>query len=70
VLTPVAESVLIHQIELLQNNTVVVQGRGGVLLIDPGIQGFEMACLANAPDRGLAFKPARGPAAFVRSRQR
>ncbi|MEZ0234452.1 MAG: MBL fold metallo-hydrolase [Actinomycetota bacterium] len=46
-LTQVAESVLVHQSELLQNNTVVVQGRAGVLLIDPGIQGSEMACLAN-----------------------
>jgi len=47
VLTQVAEGVLVHQSELLQNNTVVVQGRGGVLLIDPGITGDEMACLAN-----------------------
>jgi glyoxylase-like metal-dependent hydrolase (beta-lactamase superfamily II) len=39
--------VLIHQSELLQNNAVVVQGRAGVLLIDPGIRGSEMACLAN-----------------------
>jgi glyoxylase-like metal-dependent hydrolase (beta-lactamase superfamily II) len=43
----VADGVLIHQSELIQNNTVVVQGRAGVLLIDPGIQGSEMACLAN-----------------------
>ena len=47
VLTQVAEGVLVHQSELLQNNAVVVQGRAGVLLIDPGIQGSEMACLAN-----------------------
>ena len=46
-LTQVAEGVLIHQSELLQNNAVVVQGRAGVLLIDPGIKGSEMACLAN-----------------------
>jgi glyoxylase-like metal-dependent hydrolase (beta-lactamase superfamily II) len=46
-LTQVAEGVLTHQSELLQNNAVVVQGRAGVLLIDPGIQGSEMACLAN-----------------------
>ncbi len=46
-LTPVAEGVLVHQSELLENNTVVVQGRAGVLLIDPGIRGSEMACLAN-----------------------
>jgi glyoxylase-like metal-dependent hydrolase (beta-lactamase superfamily II) len=47
VLRQVAEGVLIHQSELLQNNAVVVQGRAGVLLIDPGITGDEMACLAN-----------------------
>ena len=46
-LTQVAEGVLVHQSELLQNNAVVVQGRAGVLLVDPGIQGSEMACLAN-----------------------
>jgi glyoxylase-like metal-dependent hydrolase (beta-lactamase superfamily II) len=46
-LRQVAEGVLVHQSELLQNNTIVVQGRAGVLLIDPGIQGSEMACLAN-----------------------
>src|ERR687890_2906236 len=47
VLRQVAEGVLTHQSELLQNNAVVVHGRAGVLLIDPGIQGSEMACLAN-----------------------
>jgi glyoxylase-like metal-dependent hydrolase (beta-lactamase superfamily II) len=47
VLKQVAEGVLIHQSEFLQSNAVVVQGRAGVLLIDPGIQGDEMACLAN-----------------------
>ncbi len=46
-LNQVAEGVLTHQSELLQNNTVVVEGRVGVLLIDPGITGSEMACLAN-----------------------
>ena len=46
-LKQVAEGVLTHQSELLQNNAVVVQGRAGVLLIDPGIHGDEMACLAN-----------------------
>ncbi len=46
-LTQVAEGVLVHQSELLQNNAVVVQGRAGVLLVDPGITGAEMACLAN-----------------------
>jgi glyoxylase-like metal-dependent hydrolase (beta-lactamase superfamily II) len=39
--------VLIHESEFIQSNAVVVQGRAGVLLIDPGIQGDEMAALAN-----------------------
>ena len=46
-LKQVADGVLVHQSELLQNNAVVVQGRSGVLLIDPGITGDEMTCLAN-----------------------
>ena len=46
-LRQVAEGVLVHQSELLQNNTVVVEGRAGALLVDPGITGSEMACLAN-----------------------
>jgi len=47
VLRQVAEGVLLHQSEFLQTNAVVVQGRPGVLLIDPGVLGDEMACLAN-----------------------
>jgi len=47
VLKQVAEGVLIHQSEFIQSNAVVVHGRAGVLLIDPGIQGSEMAALAN-----------------------
>jgi len=47
VLRQVAEGVLIHQSEFCQSNAVVVHGRAGVLLIDPGVQGHEMACLAN-----------------------
>jgi glyoxylase-like metal-dependent hydrolase (beta-lactamase superfamily II) len=46
-LRQVAEGVLIHESEFIQSNAVVVQGQAGVLLIDPGIQGDEMACLAN-----------------------
>src|SRR5690606_19532934 len=45
-LTEVAEGVLVHHSELLANNTVVVQGPDGVLVVDPGITGSEMACLA------------------------
>jgi glyoxylase-like metal-dependent hydrolase (beta-lactamase superfamily II) len=47
VLQQVADGVLVHQSELLQNDTVVVHGRSGVLLVDPGITGSEMACLAS-----------------------
>ncbi|MEN3360901.1 MAG: hypothetical protein V7637_4883 [Mycobacteriales bacterium] len=46
-LRQVAEGVLIHESEFCQSNAVVVHGRAGVLLIDPGVRGDEMACLAN-----------------------
>jgi glyoxylase-like metal-dependent hydrolase (beta-lactamase superfamily II) len=46
-LRQVADDVLIHESEFCQSNAVVVQGRAGVLLIDAGIYGSEMACLAN-----------------------
>jgi glyoxylase-like metal-dependent hydrolase (beta-lactamase superfamily II) len=39
--------VLTHQSDFMQTNAVVVQGRAGVLLIDPGVRGDEMTCLAN-----------------------
>jgi glyoxylase-like metal-dependent hydrolase (beta-lactamase superfamily II) len=47
VLRQVAEGVVIHESEFCQSNAVAVQGRAGVLLIDPGVHGYEMACLAN-----------------------
>jgi glyoxylase-like metal-dependent hydrolase (beta-lactamase superfamily II) len=47
VLRQVTEGVLIHESEFCQSNAVVVQGGAGVLLIDPGVYGDEMACLAN-----------------------
>jgi glyoxylase-like metal-dependent hydrolase (beta-lactamase superfamily II) len=47
VLRQAAEGVLIHQSAFCQSNAVVVHGRAGVLLIDPGVLGHEMACLAN-----------------------
>ena len=46
-LRQVAEGVLIHRSEFLQSNAIVVQGRAGVLLIDPGVTGDEITCLAN-----------------------
>jgi glyoxylase-like metal-dependent hydrolase (beta-lactamase superfamily II) len=39
--------VLIHESEFCQSNAVVVHGRAGVLLIDPGVLGYELAALAN-----------------------
>jgi glyoxylase-like metal-dependent hydrolase (beta-lactamase superfamily II) len=46
-LRQVAEGVLIHESEFCQSNAVVVQGRAGLLLIDPGIHGYEMVQLAD-----------------------
>ena len=46
-LTQVADSVLIHESEFCQSNAVVVHGRAGVLLIDAGVLGHEMATLAD-----------------------
>ena len=46
-LRQVAEGVLIHESEFCQSNAVVVQGRAGVLLIDPGVHDYEMAALAT-----------------------
>jgi glyoxylase-like metal-dependent hydrolase (beta-lactamase superfamily II) len=47
VLRQVAEGVLIHESEFCQSNAVAVQGRAGVLLIDPGVLGSELAALAD-----------------------
>jgi glyoxylase-like metal-dependent hydrolase (beta-lactamase superfamily II) len=47
VLTQVAEGVLVHESAFCRSNAVVVQGRAGVLLIDPGVRGDEMAGLAD-----------------------
>jgi hypothetical protein len=44
--------VLIHESEFIQSNAVVVHGRAGVLLIDPGIRGSEMAALADDRELG------------------
>jgi glyoxylase-like metal-dependent hydrolase (beta-lactamase superfamily II) len=47
VLSQVAEGVLVHQSQFMQSNSVVVQGRAGVLVIDPGVTDDEIACLTN-----------------------
>jgi glyoxylase-like metal-dependent hydrolase (beta-lactamase superfamily II) len=47
VLRQVAEGVFIHESDFVQSNAVAVLGQSGVLLIDPGVHGIEMACIAN-----------------------
>jgi glyoxylase-like metal-dependent hydrolase (beta-lactamase superfamily II) len=59
VLTQVAEGVLIHQSRFCQSNAVVVDGDSGALLIDAGILGDEMVCLANDL-RGMGRTAAAG----------
>jgi glyoxylase-like metal-dependent hydrolase (beta-lactamase superfamily II) len=46
-LRSIAEDVSIHQSDFCRSNCVVVQGRDGVLLIDPGVHGYELTALAN-----------------------
>ena len=46
-LRKVAEDALVHESEFLRSNSIVVPGRAGVLLIDPGLQDHELTCLAN-----------------------
>ena len=53
-LRQVTEGVLTHESEFLQCNAVVVHGKVGALLIDPGITSDEMAALANASQVGPA----------------
>jgi len=47
VLRQVAAGVLVHESEFCQSNAVVVQGRAGVLLVDPGVLTHELAALAD-----------------------
>jgi len=47
VLRQVAAGVLVHESQFLQSNAVVVQGTAGGLVVDPGIEGSEMAALAR-----------------------
>ncbi|MFD4960211.1 MBL fold metallo-hydrolase [Microbacterium sp. NPDC058389] len=49
-LTEVADGVFVHEADFVQSNTVVVRGRDGALLIDPGITRDELACLAGDLD--------------------
>jgi glyoxylase-like metal-dependent hydrolase (beta-lactamase superfamily II) len=47
VLTEVAEGVHVHRSAVLRNNTVVVRGPAGALVVDPGITGAELRCLSS-----------------------
>jgi glyoxylase-like metal-dependent hydrolase (beta-lactamase superfamily II) len=47
VLRQVADGVRVHESEFCQSNAVVVQGQGGVLLIDAGVLDDELACIAD-----------------------
>src|SRR5215475_10300628 len=46
-LTEVASGVWVRQSELFQSNAVVLRGEHGVLLVDPGIDGDDLAELAD-----------------------
>ena len=46
-LKQVAEGVLVHESEFLKSHAVAVKGDKGVLLIDAGINGKEMASIAD-----------------------
>jgi glyoxylase-like metal-dependent hydrolase (beta-lactamase superfamily II) len=43
----IAEGVLVHESACIQSNAVVVEGPGGVLVVDPGITEAELTCLAG-----------------------
>lgn len=50
-LTEVADGVWVRQSEWVWTNSIVVRGEDGLIVIDPGIHGSEMAALADDLDR-------------------
>lgn len=54
-LRQVAEGVLIHQSDFIQTNAVVVHGRAGVLLIDPGRAERRSPSLEGTAEAGLSL---------------
>ncbi|WP_243074726.1 MBL fold metallo-hydrolase [Microbacterium sp. SS28] len=46
-LQEVADGVLVHESQFIQSNSVVVRGRDGVLLVDPGITRDELEHIAD-----------------------
>jgi glyoxylase-like metal-dependent hydrolase (beta-lactamase superfamily II) len=58
-LNQVADGVFVHESEFIQSNAVVVRGRDGVLVVDPGITRAELADLAE-DIRGLGLPVVAG----------
>ncbi len=50
-LSEVADGVWVRQSEWVWSNSIVVRGRGGLTLVDPGIAGAELEELADDVDR-------------------
>ena len=46
-LTQITKNILVNQSEFMRTNAVIVRGHTGVLLVDPGIHGNELASLAD-----------------------
>jgi glyoxylase-like metal-dependent hydrolase (beta-lactamase superfamily II) len=51
VLTQVADGVWVRQSEWVWTNSIAVRGERGLILVDPGINGFELNQLADDLDR-------------------
>jgi glyoxylase-like metal-dependent hydrolase (beta-lactamase superfamily II) len=50
-LNQVADGVWVRQSEWVWSNAIVVRGDGGLVLVDPGIDGSDLSQLADAVDR-------------------
>ena len=50
-LNQVADGVWVRQSEWVLSNAIVVRGEGGLILVDPGIDGFDLNQLADDLDR-------------------
>ncbi len=46
-LRQIADGVWVHKSTFMQSNAVIVRGEAGVLLVDAGVRGDELACLAS-----------------------
>ena len=50
-LNQVADGVWVRQSEWVWSNAIVVRGEGGLILVDPGIDGSDLSQLADDVDR-------------------